>query len=58
MRLERVSNIHIQDYLYENGLEPVKEDLLGVAFYKPCRKFYLLLDKYYIKYTCIPNKNF
>lgn len=50
-----VKNTRLVDYLCENGIYPEYESL-GVTFFKTNCKFRELLDNYFIKYTCIPNR--
>ena len=55
MNMKIIRNRQIQDYLEEN------ECLAAIIdgrdyYYIPTKQLSLLLEKYYIKYTCIPNK--
>ena len=55
MKLRKIYNKHIQDYLGEHGYFPEYEED-GYAFYKPSKRFRELMDKYTIEFICIPNK--
>lgn len=50
-----VKNIHLVDFLCENGIYPEYESL-GVSFFKASNTFRTLLDRYFIQHTCIPNR--
>jgi hypothetical protein len=50
-----IKNLHIIEYLWERGLIPVFETDNG-AFYKITADLNLLLDNYFVRYICIPNK--
>lgn len=50
-----IKNIRLVDYLCENGIYPEYESI-GVTFFKTSDKFRELLDRYFIQYTCIPNR--
>lgn len=54
--MRKINNVRLQDFLYENGIEPVEEDDLGAAYYKESAQFLSLLDKYYIRFKIFPNK--
>lgn len=43
------------DYLWERGCVPIME-CGGVAIYRSSADFRLLLESYYIRFVCIPNK--
>ena len=43
------------DFLWENGIKPLYERF-GVAYYKTSKQLNLLLDRYFIIHSCIPNK--
>lgn len=43
------------DYLWERGCIPAYETAAG-AYYVITEDLYMLLDNYYIRYYCIPNK--
>ena len=45
------------DFLWENGLKPLYE-LNGVAYYKSNKQLHLLLDRYFIINSCIPNRGY
>lgn len=53
--MKRISNTNIQNFLEENGVYPKYEEY-GVAYYKPTRKFFSLLDSYFIKYNIFHSK--
>ena len=53
--MRAINNTHIIDYLWINGVKPTYE-LCGVAYYDTNRQLRNLLDRYYIEFTCIPNK--
>lgn len=53
--MKKIRNKHMQDYLEENGIYPVREDY-EAAYYRHTPKLLSLLDSYFIKYICIPNK--
>lgn len=55
MRLKKITNAHIQNYLGERGIMPVYEDYES-AWYKPTQKFYKVMDLYTIEFQCVPNK--
>lgn len=55
MKLKRISNKHINDYLEENGYLPKYENG-NECWYKATPKLISLLDSYHIRYICIPNK--
>lgn len=50
-----IKNINQIDFLWENGIKPIYERY-GVAYYKTSKQLHTLLDRYFIKYSCIPNK--
>jgi len=43
------------DYLWERGCIPIME-CGSIAFYRSSADFRLLLESYYIRYVCIPNR--
>ena len=53
--MKKIRNNNIKNFLEENGIYPVKEEY-GYAYYKSTPQFFSLLDSYFIKYICIPNK--
>ena len=53
--MKKIQNLNIINFLEENGIYPVKEDFF-FAYYRETPQLFLLLDKYFIKYICIPNK--
>ena len=55
MKLKKITNKHIQDYLEENGIYPVKE-YGNEYWYRSTLQLVSLLDSYFIQYICIPNK--
>lgn len=48
-------NIRLIDFLWENGIFPDKE-LFNMAYYTVSEKLLDMMDRYYIKTVCIPNK--
>lgn len=52
-----IKNINQIDYLWENGLKPLYE-YGGVAYYKTSKQLRLLLDRYFIIHSCIPNRGY
>lgn len=54
-KYKKISNKNIQLFLEENGIYPVKEDY-EAAYYKRNPQLFSLLDRYFIRYICIPNK--
>ncbi len=54
-KYKKITNINIQLFLEENGTYPVIEDYFA-AYYARTPQLYELLDQYFIKYICIPNK--
>ena len=50
-----IKNVRLVDYLCENGVFPECERW-GVSFFKTTDKMRELMDSYFIRYTCIPNK--
>jgi len=50
-----IKNLNIIDYLWERGYIPAYETDSG-AFYKSSADLRLLLDSYFIRFICIPNK--
>lgn len=54
--MKKIRNTHINNFLEEYGCYPEYEDVCGACYYKPTRKFFSLLDKYFIRYTAIPNR--
>lgn len=53
--MRAIKNIHIVDYLWLNGIKPAYERY-GVSYYKCSKKLNSIMDRYYIEFTCIPNK--
>ena len=53
--MRAIKNTRIVDYLWMNGIKPTYERY-GVAYYKCSKQLQLLMDRYYIEFTCIPNK--
>ena len=43
------------DYLWERGCIPIME-CGSIAFYRSSADLRLLLENYYIRYVCIPNR--
>ena len=54
--MKRIESINIQNFLYENDCFPVDEDDTGAAYYKETKRFFSLLDAYYIRFKIFPNK--
>lgn len=54
--MKKIRNNNIKNFLEENGIYPVKEDY-EFAYYRKTPKLYSLLDSYFIKFICIPNKH-
>ena len=52
-----IKNIKQIDFLWENGLQPLYESC-GVAYYKSGKQLRLLLDRYFIIHSCIPNRGY
>ena len=50
-----IKSVNLVDYLCSNGIFP-EYDRYGVTFFKRSDKFIELLEQYYIKTVCIPNK--
>lgn len=50
-----IKNIRLVDYLCENGVYPEYESF-GITFFQTSKKLRDLMDSYFIRYTCIPNK--
>lgn len=50
-----IKNIRLVDFLCENGLYPECERW-GVTFFKTSDKLRDLMDSYFIRYTCVPNR--
>ena len=50
-----IKNYKQIDFLWDNGILPLYENY-GVAYYKTSKQLHLLLDRYYIIHSCIPNK--
>lgn len=54
----RITNIHIQNYLGEHNIWPVREDEAGnAAFYRRTPQFAEVLESYYIEFYYFPNKH-
>ena len=51
----RVSNIRLQNYIEERGIQPVREEY-GVAFYRTSPKLLQLLEAFDIEYICFKNR--
>ena len=54
-KYKKIINKNMQSFLEENGIYPVREDY-EAAYYRKSPKLYSLLDYYFIKYVCIPNR--
>ena len=54
-KLKKIRNDNIKNFLDENGIQPVKEDYEN-AYYKETPKLLSLLDTYFIRYICVPNR--
>ena len=52
-----IKSINQVDFLWENGIKPLYERY-GVAYYKSSKQLHLLLDRYFIIHSCIPNRGF
>ena len=50
MKLRRIDNPRLQNFLWENGAVPVDEDDTGAEYYKETKEFLWLLDRYYIQF--------
>lgn len=53
--MKKIKNDNIKNFLALNGIYPVREDY-ETAYYKQTPQLSSLLDSYFIKYICIPNK--
>ena len=53
--LKRIRSLRINNYLEEHGLYPVYEEY-DECYYERTSQLLLLLDKFHVKYSCIPNK--
>lgn len=53
--MKKITNRHINNYLEENGCYP-KYECGDECYYKPSRKFFSLLDSYFIKYNIFHSK--
>ena len=53
--LKRIRNLHINNYLEEHGLYPIYEEY-EYCYYERTPLLLSLLDKFHVKYSCIPNK--
>ena len=51
----RTSNIFQIDYLATYGIEP-EYSAFGYSFFRRSARLKELLDKYYIEYSCLPNR--
>ena len=52
-----IKNYKQIDFLWENGLKPLYEKN-GAAYYKTSKQLHLLMDRYFIIYSCIPNRGY
>lgn len=50
-----IKSTRLIDFLWERGLMPVLE-FGEIAFYRSSADLRLLLESYYIRYVCIPNR--
>ena len=50
-----IRNLNIIDFLWQKGMIPAFETDNG-AFYKASADLRRLLDSYFIRYVCLPNK--
>ena len=54
-QMKIITNDNIKNFLEENGIYPVRE-WYEKAYYKETAQLFSLLDSYYIKFSCMPNK--
>lgn len=50
MRTYHCNNSRLENFLWENGISPIREDSDGMVVYKWTPHFQSLLDLYFIKY--------
>jgi hypothetical protein len=55
--MRAIKNINQIDFLWDNGVKPLYERF-GVAYYKSNKELRLLLDRYFIIHSCIPNRGY
>ena len=51
----QTNNIKQIDYLAANGVEP-EYSAFGYSFFRRSARLKELLDRYYIMYSCLPNR--
>ena len=56
MEKKRVNNVNKQEYLELHQIFPMYVDTYGNTYYKTTKQLIEVLDRYDIKYICIPNK--
>lgn len=54
--LKKITNVNIQNFLYENDYFPVDKDDTGAEYYKETKEFFSLLDSYYIRYGILRSR--
>lgn len=54
--LKKITNVNIQNFLYENDYFPVDYDDTGAEYYKVSPQLLSLLDSYYIKYDILRSR--
>jgi hypothetical protein len=51
-----VNNVKVIDFLTLHGCYPIAETVEGAAIYQKTPEFNDLMDRYYIRTVCIPNR--